>query len=354
MAQFTQKQILNYQKRAQLDFVPFIADYFSGKRVMHKNHLPLGHPDVLTAHAVDILAKMLPKAIWLQLGRYFGWRRLDYLYKQQRYNGRLWQSFAKHAQVLSFSDYSIELLLCLYNDSSLEKNNIKLCEGFSASRKTNGDLVLQFLIFINWLESNRLTAEKKKLFNDNFLCCLMLTEDSEEERLNCGRSFNAKDFADAGILLPWLNAFWAQRWLDAEPNRWQTQAAFIKYSTQQNTVLRAWFGYLLQQRAYDLFNGFMLFYNKWHAMGLVNLENQFETMCRDMRLSERHNRVLLLQPHFDLIIELNKLYQEFVGLHPVEREDDVVQFLSDYGKNDFAEVSRDWLDLRNRLLPAIQ
>ncbi len=353
MAKYTKDQVLNYRKIAQFNFIPFVVGYFSGKHITHANLLPIGRSEVLTEYTCDILIQLLPKAVWLKLAHAFGWTTQDYLLNEKVSSGKLWDSCKENDSFLTFSDYSIELLICLFNDASVNKKKDDSYIQITSKCKTNGDLVLEFLTYLLWLESGHPNKNKVKTFNHNFLCQLTKPYKGSSHNKRRRQTHDLASVKSIWFMLPWLNKYWASDWVKSEKRRWKNIDTFIDYSEKQNTILDSWFKFLVDNEFYDQLNVFMRYYHGWRESGLVKIEKNVNKLCAGIRLSERQELIFRLQVHFDLIEKLEALYNNFITTHPIERDAVIARYLTDYGKLKFSKVAKDWRTLRSSLVAVV-
>ncbi len=396
MAKYTQKQTLSFRKVAQLSLIPLAVNFFSGKPISHSKFLPLGQPEVLTEYTVDILSQLLPKAVWSTLAYQFGWTSENYLLGTKTYTGKLWDSCKDHDSVLTFSDYSIELLICLFNDTS---SNSKITNRYLNTQAPcchNGDLILEFCIYITQLERQSLddvqlnkrqpaqtlstkeasslensasknsepenssktksdkSRAKQNRFSNNFLCQLTTPHLNSSLDQETPPLYGIASLESIKFMLPWLSKFWSNHWIKSEKKRWRNKGAFIDYSQKQNARLHSWFHFLIDNKLYQHLNVFMRFYLGWRHSALFDIKKHIDNIGTGTRLRERQDLISRLQLHFDLISALETLYREFILIHPVDRESEIIRFLTDYGKLDFATVITDWRALRHNLVTTVQ
>lgn len=370
----------------------------------------MGQPEVLTEFTVEILSQLLPKAVWSKLAYQFGWTSEDYLFGNKTYTGKLWDSCKDHCSNLTFSDYSIELIIALFNQASSNKKISSRYLNTVAPCVCNGDLMLELCIYMTQLDrqaldsaqlnrkqktnklstketlesgdqaleypeleeleepeqpeveqSNKTKSDKHpteqnqfQQFSSNFLCQLTHPHLNSHVNQNTAPTYDIANVESIQFALPWLNKFWSNHWINSEKKRWRNKSSFIDYTQKQNSHLHSWFHFLVDNKLYQQLSVFMHFYLGWRDSALFDIEKYINNIWSGTRLQERQDLISKLQLHFDLIESLEALYHKFVQVHPIDREPEVIRFLTDYGKLNFSTVITDWHTLRSKLITAVQ
>ena len=350
MVEYTKDQIVSYQKLALFNLIPFVADFFAAKRVHHKQLIPPAKPELITQETLELLQPMLPRLLWYQLLARFGWRSKDFPSGDKIKTGYLWQACAAEFG-FGFSDFAVELMTRVYNDTSISKEKTQEHVRQQLPVRTDGDTLLEFLVYLQWRESGRLTSAKREMLRDNFLC--QLTEPHEFEPAGDEASWSTA-IEKITWMLPWMNAFWVKQWIQIDAQRWRSREQFVLFDRRHITVKRRWFDYLLEGQYYAYLSVFLHFYQQWYSQFSLSVQSGLQRLAEDHSMRERQALLSELDGYFTLVRELARLQQELVALHPVDRDGHVNVFLAECGKTEFSSVASNWNGLHNDLRPVIQ
>lgn len=335
-----------WHQLASFTFLPWVGRMLGhGPLLGESKPLPVGTPHALTAESVEGINQIARRATWQYLARECGWLRLTV--PSSAHPKRLWEA---ELPPITFSDWTVTILLQVFNSTRSQNNfNASLLD-FGGS--TNGDLLIHHLIFRRLVEAPPLLGAARnypfEFWYDNplnrgfhFLNCLNRPAHKVWGRLQEGEMLP---------FLPWIIQEWTRSWMHSFRLRWDEDPShWHRAHTQICTELIEVAESLGRPH---LLAGLLSFFHQAAQQADADRE-LFEAWVVGRPHSERNERTEPWASHLGIAERLQRIYQEFTQLHPVERQEPQKLLMALYQNLDFDQSVTRLFTLRDAIRPAI-
>lgn len=336
----------DWHQLASFTFLPWVGRMLGhGPLQGESKPLPVGTPHALTSESLEGIDQIARRAVWQYLARDCGWVRLTTPSINRPH--RIWEA---EAPLITFSDWSLTILLQVFNSTRAQNNfNASL---FACGGSTNGDLLIHHLIFRRLVESSPLLGAARnypfEFWYDNPL-------NRGFHFLNCQRRPAREVWAmleecDLISFLPWILHEWSRAWQRSFRLRWdQDPSPWHRAHTQICEELIELADSL--QRP-DLLSALLAFFHQSAQRADADLAS-FEAWSLGRPHAERNERTEPWAHHIAIAECLQSVYQGLTALHPVERLQPQKLLMALYQNLEFDQSVSRLLALRDVIRPAI-
>ena len=347
---FTEEETA-WHKTAQFSWVPFVARLLSQGPIRGKSEELPDEVRALNRESIDAVKQILNRAAWRFLARECGWRRrrICVLPDLQLRDARLWN---QQTPELRFSHESIKLLISIYN-ATRNANRIEKAD-MPGCLALNGDMIIHHLVFRR-LYNNRKLAAISSDYNwstwtekNPLSACTAFAICEKSKYVGLNWFFES----DLNAFTPWLLNYVADEWLRWEEDRWQGPSSIRSgYQTQQQLCEKL-IEAARQAERQDLLIPILEYYSKI----LDDREehfHRFESQTQRLSMNERRKIGASWSDFLALTNPLERIRDNALGVHPVERSGPEKLYLSAWEEIDFSVALTAAGELQQKLTPRL-